>query len=91
MGKSAIAPPKERLPYQEIASTVLLLKTNFIPSVKLCITGSLFGFILVSYLFVIKPAKKNTKHIDQCTPIKVIEKPAKAGPITLNLPNGTAM
>jgi TPP-dependent trihydroxycyclohexane-1,2-dione (THcHDO) dehydratase len=30
-----------------------------------------------------KIEQTKTVHIDQCTPIKVIEKPAKAGPITL--------
>jgi hypothetical protein len=47
MGKS-YSSTKERLPYQgNSSSTVLLLKTNFIPSVKLCITGSpIFGFII---------------------------------------------
>jgi hypothetical protein len=60
MGKSAIAPPKERLPYQVISSTVLLLKTNFIPSVKLCITGSpIFGFIIGFLSICDKSQRKN--------------------------------
>jgi hypothetical protein len=44
MGKSAIAPPKKNGYHikSNSPSTVLLLKTNFIPSVKLCITGSDF-------------------------------------------------
>src|SRR3970040_657844 len=67
---------------------VLLLNTHFIPSVKLCITGSpIFGFIIGFFPIcdkarIAKTEQIKTEHIDQCTPIKVIEKPAAAGPIT---------
>jgi hypothetical protein len=53
--------------------TVLLLKTNLIPSPKLCMIGSpIFDLKLVSFQFGIKPVMQKieqakTEHIDQCT------------------------
>ena len=64
----------------------LFLKTNFTPSFKLCITGSpIFGFKIGFFEIFdssnkAKIEKAKTKHIDQCTPIKLIENPAIAGP-----------
>src|SRR5690606_1004918 len=66
----------------------LVLNTNFTPSLRLSIIGSpIFGFKIGffemrSKLISAKSAKAMIKHMDQCTPIQLILKPAKAGPRT---------
>jgi len=65
-----------------------VLKTKLTPSFKLCKTGSpIFGF-KIGFLFILNKTKKEketkAKIIlkDQCTPIQLIENPAKATPKT---------
>ena len=90
MGKSATAPPKRTATISSVKAPKidLLVYTNFRPSFKLSIIGSpIFGFKIGFLEICVKTNKAKIEqakivHIDQCTPIQVIENPATAGPTT---------
>ena len=90
IGNKATAPPKSTATISSVIAPKIafVLKTNFTPSFKLCITGSpILGFnigFLGILNKIIKDNITNPKiiHNDQCTPIQCIENPAKAGPRT---------
>src|SRR5690606_3507363 len=90
MGKRATAPPKRTATISKVNTPkmALLLNTNRSPSPRLWKTGSPnLGFIM-GFLRIwnrkarAKREKKKIRHMDQCTPIQLMEKPARAGPST---------
>ena len=85
-----MAPPKSTATISKVMAPKIILvpNTNFTPSFRLFITGSpILGFKIGFFLILVKirsaiKEKAKMRHMDQCTPIKFILKPAKAGPRT---------